>query len=202
MKTRIILISVLLLSFIFSFAVDKNDSNELPTIKVMDIPVQGSKADFVKKLKKKGFKMFDSKSCTLIGEFNGENMFVTPRTNKNEIYRVEVMPTRSRSRSSIKIYYNNLCHQFQNNKKYVIANDGIMDYSIPDDENILYEITVNGKAYQAVFFQTISSKYITTNIPLTNNVVWFQIMKAKDEDDYNIALYYENWKNKANGEDL
>ena len=53
---------------------------------------------------------------------------------------------------SIKIRFNNLAQQFLNNKKYsplfLISN-----YILPEDENISYELLINKKQYQAVFWQ-------------------------------------------------
>ena len=53
------------------------------------------------------------------------------------------------SETSIRIRFNNLISQFENNSKYFGADN---EY-IADDENISYNITVKNKRYQAVFYQ-------------------------------------------------
>lgn len=50
---------------------------------------------------------------------------------------------------AIQIRFNRLCEQFANNPKYI----SLQDYTIPEDENISYEITVHKKRYEAVFYQ-------------------------------------------------
>lgn len=42
-----------------------------------------------------------------------------------------------------------MCQQFKNNSNYV----SIDDYTIADDEDIAYELTVHDKRYEAVFYQ-------------------------------------------------
>lgn len=51
----------------------------------------------------------------------------------------------------IKIHFNNLCKQFENNPRY-------MDFSengqqIPEDEKISYEIIVHNKQFEATYYQ-------------------------------------------------
>ena len=54
---------------------------------------------------------------------------------------------------NIKIRFNKLCDQFARNKKYVSANFGEKDYTLSDSEDISYEMLVNKKRYEAVYFQ-------------------------------------------------
>lgn len=53
--------------------------------------------------------------------------------------------------TSIKIRFNTLCRQFENNKKYEPMTD--KEQTIPDDEDLSYEIKVNKKRYEAGFYQ-------------------------------------------------
>ena len=53
--------------------------------------------------------------------------------------------------ASIKIRFNKLCQQFQNNEKYIKLSDE--NYEISDQENISYEMTVKNKLYDALFYQ-------------------------------------------------
>ena len=57
----------------------------------------------------------------------------------------------SSSESDIRIRFNTLCRQFENNKKYQSLSSE--SYIIPEDENISYEMSVNNKRYQASYFQ-------------------------------------------------
>ena len=53
--------------------------------------------------------------------------------------------------TGIKIRFNELCRQFENNKKYKSMTD--KEQTIPDDEDLSYEMTVNNKRYDAGFYQ-------------------------------------------------
>ena len=127
--------------------------------------------------------------------------------------------------TDIKIRFNSLCRQFENNSKYISSVD---NYTIPDDEDISYEMLVNNKRYEALFYQQTDSiamqnyvltKYTeeelndSTNVEkivketmlymmdaMTKKKVWFMI--AEFQGEYYIAIYYDNEYNKANGEDL
>jgi hypothetical protein len=57
------------------------------------------------------------------------------------------------SEGDIKIRFNKLCQQFQNNKKYISASLSESDYTIPEKEDISYELLVHKKRYEAVFYQ-------------------------------------------------
>jgi hypothetical protein len=64
--------------------------------------------------------------------------------------------------ASIRIRFNNLCQQFKNNKKYMPASLSDSDYIIPEDEDISYEMSVNSKRYEAVFYQLPKEELDTT----------------------------------------
>lgn len=114
----------------------------------LGIPVDGSKWEMIRKLKEKGFR-YDSTSGLLEGEFNGRDVYVSVVTNNNKVYRIMVRDANASGESSIKIRFNRLCKQFANNSKYI----SLEDYTIPDDEDISYEITVHKKRYEASFYQ-------------------------------------------------
>lgn len=50
--------------------------------------------------------------------------------------------------ADIKIRFNTLCRQFQNNEKYLSELFLSPDYTLSEDENISYEMTVNNKRYE------------------------------------------------------
>ena len=82
------------------------------------------------------------------------------------------------------------------------------DYQeISDTEDIQYEMIVNKKEYFAGYYQVgpegVSSYYnksLDEIEQLSNKVVWFTI--GEKYGKYVIVMYYDNYKNQANGEDL
>ena len=52
--------------------------------------------------------------------------------------------------SDIKIRFNNLVRQFENNEKYSAF---LENQTISDSEDISYNMTVNNKRYEAIFYQ-------------------------------------------------
>ena len=116
----------------------------------LGIPVDGSKSEMIQKLKAKGFQ-YNSELDRLEGEFNGRNSYICVVTNKNKVYRIMVTDAIGSDESDIKIRFNTLCRQFENNPKYEPMTD--KDQSIPDDEDLSYEIKVNKKRYEAGFYQ-------------------------------------------------
>lgn len=116
----------------------------------LGIPVDGSKSEMIQKLKAKGFR-YDSELDCLKGEFNGRDSYISVVTNNNKVYRIMVRDVTNSSESDIRIRFNTLCRQFENNKKYQSVSSE--SYIIPEDENISYEMSVNKKRYQASYFQ-------------------------------------------------
>lgn len=157
--------------------------------KFLGIPVDGSKASMIQELRAKGFTYNLLTDC-LEGEFNGENVYILIQTNKNKVWRIIVYEKTRRDERQIKIQYNKLFQQFEDNSNYTISETS---HKLSDNENISYEISVNKKQYAAAFYQ----------LPYEgaqNRMVWFKIVKYYSE--YNIAIYYENKRNASHGEDL
>ncbi len=198
----------------------------------LGIPIDGSKAEMVRKLKEKGYRN-DLTGNALVGEFNGANVNVSVVTNNNKVCRIVVTDANNVDERSIQIRFNRLCEQFANNPKYI----SFQDYKIPEDEDIAHEIIVNKKRYEAIFYQLptaidtvavreklrpiLLSKYTEEQLANPTEEVQSEIMKvAMDyalEDcskrpvwfmiadyygKYYIAMFYDNEYNRANGEDL
>lgn len=122
--------------------------NDITTF--LGIPVDGTKSELIDKIKKKGFKKTKSDDGILLsGRFNDREVKIDFATNDDKVYRVIVWDAIPSDEGTIKIRYNNLCYQFENNDKYLSDSD----WTIPDDEDISYEMGANAKYYQAVFFQ-------------------------------------------------
>lgn len=103
------------------------------------------------KLEAKGFRRTSYGSDILEGEFNGQNVTIHVVTNNSKVYRIMVSDDIPVDERSIQIRFNTLCEQFANNPRYFSYSD--QDQTIPDDEDISYEMTVNKKRYEAAFYQ-------------------------------------------------
>lgn len=197
----------------------------------LDIPIDGYKPEMIQKLKSKGFTSNRIKEDFLNGEFNGTDVNIVIVTNNNKVWRVAVFDENYTDETNIKIRFNNLIKQFVNNNRYSIETDStIAKYTISKSENISYEITVNKKRYEAVFYQK-SLKYdslvqekdilmakeklndqekerlsnllveiFRESMNSLNKQVWFMI--SEDYGKYRIVIYYDNAYNKANGNGL
>lgn len=161
----------------------------------LGIPVDGTKAEMIQKLKAKGF-VKSAYSDRLEGEFNGMDVWVYVHTNRNKVWRIAVSDANACDEEQIKVRFNRLCNQFRNNERYVGP-----DQSLSEEEDIGYEILVNKKRYFATFLQLHSPEDIINDEEnLKNRMVWFTILKI--ENDYRIVIYYENNYNEADGSDL
>ncbi len=197
----------------------------------LDIPVDGYKPEMIQKLKSKGFTVNRHEEDILYGEFNGTNVSLGIVTNNNKVWRIAVRDLYPTDETNIKIRFNNLIQQFVNHQRYSTEADStIAKYTIPKDEDISYEIAVNDKRYEAVFYQK-SVKYdsltnerdlLFTKDTLNDKKedragdlivemfkeslnslykqVWFMI--EEDYGKYRIMIFYDNEYNKANGEGL
>ena len=127
--------------------------------KFLGIPVDGTKTEMKQKLIAKGFvpKKFGDEEF-LEGEFNGCNVNVYIRTNNNKVYRIMVADNFTVDEAQIKIRFNNLVSQFENNKRYFPLDK----YTLSDEENISYEMTVNKKNYDALFYQVPNMEKVDT----------------------------------------
>ena len=137
---------LLVLCCISIFGMAQND-----VTKFLGIPVDGNKSDMISKLKSKGFKQSPYDEDVLIGEFNGKDVNVYIITNNNKVCRIMVCDENTMDEVSIKIRFNRLCDQFENNSKYVNLLDE--DQKIKEHEDISYEMLVNKKRYGAIFYQ-------------------------------------------------
>ena len=163
------------------FAQEKKD-----VTKFLGIPVDGYKSEMISKLKAKGFTSISRDKNILEGEFNGQDVELHVVTNNNKVYRIAVVDKNYITETNIRIRFNNLISQFENNSKYI----GYSNKPIPEDENLSYEISVKNKRYEASFYQNGD----------WNKSVWFMI--ADYYGKYGIIMYYDNCYNQANGEDL
>lgn len=83
------------------------------------------------------------------GEFNGTDVQLFIATNNNKVYRIMLCDVNTLDEANIRIRFNKLVGQFEKNKKYL----SLVDQTIPDDEDISYQMMVNSKVYEAIFYQ-------------------------------------------------
>lgn len=160
--------------------------------KFLGIPIDGTESEMIRKLSDKGFQYDKLQDC-LVGEFNGTKVQISIQTKGNKVKRLAILDAYGNDVTNIKIRFNTLCRQFEENERY----SSIMaaSFEIPEKEDISYEMLVHEKRYEAVFYQKGNDEFVT------NRPVWFMIHKAS-YNDYRIVMYYENRLNEANGEDL
>ncbi|TGD58303.1 hypothetical protein E4635_09630 [Flavobacterium humi] len=195
----------------------------------LGIPVDGSKSEMIQKLKTKGYTISPYKKDVLVGEFNGIDVNIYIVTNNNKVCRIMVADANTLEETDIRIRFNTLLQQFQNNKKYLSLPDStISKYIIPEGEDISYELSVKNKRYEAIFYQK-TADYDSLEIEMSNllkketfneedkerlsvimkkkvdesnfnKVVWFMI--SEHNGKYSISMYYDHQYNRANGEGL
>ena len=115
-------------------------------LKFLGIPIDGTEAQFAAKLRAKDF-TYNSANKTYRGQFNGKDVDVFIHTNHGLVDRVYVSFPKI-NEESIRVEYNRLLNQFKENSKYM---DFSMNESIPEEDDISYEMSVKNKRYQAIF---------------------------------------------------
>lgn len=203
-------------------------------IKFLGIPVDGTKEEMIQKLKTKGFQ--ESHATDLEGRFNGEYVYLDVITNNNnKVYCIALADKSYRSAEEIRVRFNKLCTQFENNGKYMSLSEEDSNHKISENEDISYEMRINHKDYSAHYIYSITNDDIASKIEKTaktlygknyseitdesekekinkkvaedlvndriDNRVFFTINEI-DYRQYIIVMFYMNYLNQANGEDL
>lgn len=125
----------------------------------LGIPVDGYKPAMRQKLIAKGYtpkKIGNNEYFE--GEFNGTDVHIYIGTNNNKVCRIMVCDANTRSEADIKILFNTLIRQFKNNKRYT----SFSDYTLSEDEDISYGMSVENKNYDAMFYQNPDYNNIDT----------------------------------------
>ena len=116
-----------------------------------------------KNLIAKGFKPVTGQEF-LEGEFNGTDVHVYIATNNNKVYRIMLCDANTQDEADIKIRFNKLVSQFERNKRYVALDK----YTLSDDVNISYEMTVNNKNFDAIYYQNINTEKVDSTALLNS----------------------------------
>jgi hypothetical protein len=220
------------ISFLILFILPATIYAQKNVTQFLGIPIDGYKAEMIQKLKAKGFTSNKYKDDVLEGEFNGNNVQLFIGTNNNKVWRIGVMDKNSTDETNIKFIFNNLINQFRNNNKYRnTADSTISKYTIPQEDDISYGISVEKKRYEALFYQksikyeSLSKEYEMLKLKATKTEKEFdRVLELitelaieeismiqnnpvwffinQDDSEYRIMLFYENGYNKANGDVL
>ena len=124
----------------------------------------GLKLIWFKRSKQKGFSYNAQEDC-LEGTFNGEKVFVSIKANKNKVWRIAVTDKTDRDEGQIKIRFNKLCQQFDDNPKYYSLKG---TQKLSDNDDISYEMIAHHKQFEAVYYQLPHEGAL-------NRTVWFTI---------------------------
>lgn len=198
----------------------------------LGIPIDGTKGEMRQKLIAKGFtplKVGDNECFK--GEFNGTDVNIYIGTNNNKVYRLAIFDVNTQDEAQIKIRFNNLVSQFENNKRYI----ALEKYTISDAEDISFEMSVHVKNFDAEYYQKpdinkidtailknkfreqLSDKFTPEQLKNPTNEMSKEFLATAIElflkkhvwfrieeyyGKYYIAMYYDNEYNHANGEDL
>ena len=143
----------------------------------LGIPVDGFKSEMRQKLIAKGFtpKKVGNNEY-LEGEFNGTDVHIYIATNNNKVYRIMVCDANTQDEANIKIRFNKLVNQFENNKRYTALDQ----YTISDTEDISYEMLVHKKNFDALFYQNPDMEKVDT-LALQNKIREQLLKKYKPE---------------------
>ena len=165
---RILSVAILLVISVSLFA-------QKDVTKFMGIPIDGFKPGMIQKLKEKGFVSSASDKNILEGEFNGSQVTIHVVTTNNKVSRIGISDVNYVDETDIRIRFNRLCQQFKSNSKYT----SLDDYTIPEDEDISYEMKVNNKRYEAVFYQ---NPVITDSIAMANELKEILLQKYSEKE--------------------
>ena len=139
---------IFLLFFICVVSATTFAQNDVTTF--LGIPVDGTKSEMRKKLIEKGFEPIKLDEDVIFrGEFNGIKVNIHIATNNNKVCRLMISDVNTLDESSIKTRFNKLVSQFEKNKRYVSFDD----FSIADNVDISYEMGVNDKKFDALYYQ-------------------------------------------------
>ena len=163
-------------------------------VKFLGIPVDGPRSEMIHSLTQKGY-IFNNYKDYLMGEFNGNDVFIHIEEYKGKVGRIIVEDATPSNEIDIIIKYNNLIEQFEKNGKYVGDN-----VKIDNRTNISYEMAHNHNRFEAVYYQKSVDDKVLDESELYNRKVWFMMQRANQ--GYKILIYYDNVSNIPNGEDL
>ena len=147
----------------------------------LGIPVDGTEANMRQKLIAKGFTpKVEGGHKFLQGRFNGMNVNVHIVTNNDKVWRIMVCDNDTWDETNIKIKYNNLVKQFTDKKSYLCFDD----FTIPDSEDISFEILAHKKRYEASFYQNLDKEKLAKDSLAIHNRITQEMLKKFSAEDF------------------
>ncbi len=137
------------LSLVTALIISVNAFAQKDVTKFLGIPVDGTKEEMIRQLKEKGFRQSPYDNEVLTGEFNGMIVDLYISTNKGNVFRICVTSPTYNNELEVKLAFNNLCRQFENNSNYLSDKS----YQIPDNADIWHEIMINKARFEASYYQ-------------------------------------------------
>ncbi|MBR1801175.1 MAG: hypothetical protein IJ767_06760 [Bacteroidaceae bacterium] len=193
----------LILTVLFLTSMSLSAQKQKDVTKFLGIPVDGLKSEMIQKLKTRGF-TYEYKDGVeyMDGEFNGIDVYLFIQTNNNKVCRIMVSDKNKVDASDIRIRFNKLCQQFEQNGRYMHSyTESVWPLFVEDslayissDENIDFQISVNKKRYQASFYQLLEEDIYKNREFLRNYISYFvsrwnnKYEKAEDKLVYDEAL--------------
>lgn len=114
------------------------------------IAIDGPKADLCQQLTAQGYQLrTHNGSEYLEGRFYGKDVCLFVAENNGKAYRIMAAGRHSKDAEKVKREYNSLIGLFADDDKYL----AVSAQPIPESEDIEYTMTVEGKAYEALFYQ-------------------------------------------------
>lgn len=184
MKKSILLLSTLLVIVISS-------CSQKP-IEFMGIPVDGTKQKMIGALKEKGF-TYNPTTGALYGEFNGQDVEVRIQTHMGKVWRLVISFYETPDLSEAVDTYNELYWRYINNSKYKL------DFGEEAFEQSLVEWFNYYETYDSYFSLADSDGSQIINCCI---FYWDADEYNTTKDYYECVLYYQNFRNRQNGEDL
>lgn len=121
----------------------------------LGIPVDGYRAEMRQKLIAKGYTPNKANGQEYFeGEFNGQDVNIFIGTNNNKVYRLMICDANYTNEANIKLRFNNLVRQFENNERY---DSFIKKQTLDEDVDISYEMSGGNKTFDAYFYQKIDT---------------------------------------------
>lgn len=152
-----------IITMLFAVIISMTTFAQKDVTKFLGIPIDGTMSEMKAKLKAKGFKadsyLHENQLC---GTFNGLESIITLVSNNNKIWRVVVTDLTPTDETNIRIRYNKLLSQFKRNRQYVNLQWQTNNF-IEENENISYNMDINNKRYEAVFYQLPSDTLAIRN---------------------------------------
>lgn len=122
-------------------------------VEFLGIPVDGEKFEMVNKLKEKGFVPYRGDKI-LEGNFKGSDVYLYIVTNDDDkVCSIVVRDKNFVGGDEVKEKFNTLCNKFKYSSRYI----SFMNFNIPKEENVSYEMLENKK--HVSYFPTFHKRH-------------------------------------------